>query len=162
MGRLARLAFWRRWRHAPEPVDWLDAATGHDALWWIDFIQRAIAGTAHKSSDPNHDACNTEAWVRQLVREVGRCAPKTPHDENMRTAQVLGTIYVLWFARCAHAKNHDPRRPAALRLHAYRRRQAWAQALIGDAFLSDDQAALSFTQSWDPPYAQDAVDGTFV
>lgn len=159
-----RLASWYIRRHIPPmPIDWLDEMTGRSMIGWMGFVQERIQARSHRSPDPNHDATNVEAWLRDLIRAVQQRRQPGYYDGNMRAASVLGFILVTWYLQTSKAKAFDPVRPIESRRAALQFRKQFIAWLLEQAVLDDAAGPLLFKgQSWDHPFADDAVDGTFV
>jgi hypothetical protein len=151
-----------RLRREGKGRDYLDRATGRDAVAWVLFIQEAISSTWEDNpADPDHPISDPRIWAHALVNELWQQRPSRYGDENMWMAAVLAVAAGTWAVRIQRAKAFDPHRPVALRKGAYRRWLGLTRALLA-VTVDESRDSEMFDQPWESPFVKDATDGRFV
>jgi hypothetical protein len=105
----------------PTPKDTLSAYTGHDALWWMRFVQKQIARCSGPVQKDGHSRMTSYDWVGRVIGELFKTAfpNEGRYDPNMRIAYLTAFVLATWFSRVQHSKTFDPRRPKKDRQNAY-------------------------------------------
>lgn len=145
------------------PKDQLAALTGHDALWWMRFVQKRIGARSGPVQKDGHARSSLE-WIADVVNEVVRTFPTDkPFDGNMRAAFVVSYVLGTWYSRVHHSKCFDPRRPKKLRQQVY---ASWRRGVVSmfESMLNEEHDPRIFNgiPLYENPFDPKAKSGKFV
>lgn len=142
---------------------WLKEVTGVDDREWVARVQQLVSDyTVWDQDGGAHGTTDVLVWATDLANEVIATFPEDGvFDENIRYAEVMGLILVLWSSRVHYAKTQDPGRPIVLRKRSYAKLKRFWRALW-DAVTDESRDDEYFPQLWDHPHQRKAKDGDFV
>src|SRR3989304_1528083 len=145
-------------------MDWLETTAGKDNSYWMARVQTLILQHSEPGDIPQHDDCNTEAVLKEIISEIINTAPVAGgltgaplYDENLRAFSIIAQISALWYSRCHLAKLSDPRRPVG---NAMRRYKEAYQPWLVEMFINLTDQSRDSTyfpgQEWQNPFTPQA------
>lgn len=160
----------------PEPLlDLLAHRTNHSTLYWLARVEALIRSCERDPTEaereqlvrqgfsPDHKmGPSPDTWIARLLTEVEALHPTSPHDGNMWSALVAGTILVTWSLRLTRVKAMDEARPLGDRMPAYEAYLAYLHGLIlGIVDERDDAVTFPHITKRLNPFSPDASSGSF-